>query len=150
MNTSWNKRIVAALSGAVLLFGMARANDSSSSGVLTANQDLGLMERNIVQALESGIPGLEVSAALTLKQVKLLLPSVEFSRTVIPLMRLVKDQDKNPRVRSAAALALHELHSATGDYAISRAAIFTDDHLVRHMLGAIASDGAGEESRSAE
>lgn len=45
---------------------------------------------------------------------------------VIPLMQLVKCEDANRCARVVAAITLHELHSAIGDYAIAQQARFTE------------------------
>ncbi len=137
--------VLAMLSGTTIMLSLSLANGPAALSARLTGDRLDRIERNIVAALESGSPGLEASAALTLRDLKLLRPSNDFSRTVIPLMRIVKDEGENARTRVAAALALHELHSAVGDFAISRAAIFTDDHLVKHILSAIESHRADGE-----
>jgi hypothetical protein len=83
-------------------------------------------EESLINALESNSPGLQISAAITVKELKLLYPDRSFSRFVIPLMRIVKNEKGSPCQRVVAALALHDLHSAIGDYAIARAARFVE------------------------
>lgn len=144
MKTLLKKSLYAVLGGTALIIGLARADGPPTSEVRQNGQNIGKVERNIVSALESRIAGLEASAALTLRDLKVRMPEADFSRTVIPLMQIVKDEGENPRVRVAAALALHELHTATGDFAISRAALFTDNHYVGHILSAIESHRIAE------
>lgn len=144
MKRSTRSLVVTMLGGLIIFCGTARSDGPPASELRRNGQSIGKMERNIVSALESRIAGLEASAALTLRDLKVRMPEADFSRTVIPLMRIVKDEGENPRVRVAAALALHELHTATGDFAISRAALFTDNHYVGHILGAIESHRIAE------
>jgi len=54
-----------------------------------------------------------------------MMPERSFSCFVIPLMRILKQDDAEDCSRVVAALALHDLHSAIGDYAIARAAEIT-------------------------
>lgn len=82
-------------------------------------------EKSLVAALESPCPNMQVTAALTIRQLKGLMPERSFSCFVIPLMRLVKCEESQRCPRMVAAIALHELHSAIGDYAIARNAKFT-------------------------
>lgn len=84
-------------------------------------------EKSLKIALEAPSQGLQLSAANTTRQLKELLPGQEFSSLVIPLMRIVKDENAETSARIVAAIALHGLHSAKGDFAISRTAEFTDN-----------------------
>jgi hypothetical protein len=83
-------------------------------------------EKSIIKALESESPGLQTSAALTVRELKVLMPERSFSCFVIPLMRLVKCEEGERCPRMVAAIALHELHSAIGDYAIAQQAKCTN------------------------
>ena len=67
-------------------------------------------------------PGLQLSAALTVREMKRMMPQKTFTALVIPLMAILKDDKADESVRTVAAMALHDLHSARGDYAISRLA----------------------------
>ncbi len=75
-------------------------------------------EKSLVKALESNSPGLQLTAAATIRELKALMPERSFSSLVIPLMRVVKDEGADRDARIVAAIALHELHSEKGDYAI--------------------------------
>jgi hypothetical protein len=83
-------------------------------------------EQSLIQALESNSPGLQLSAAVTVRELKLTYPKRSFSCLVIPLMRIVKNEDGEPCQRIVAAMALHDLHSEKGDFAIARAAKFIE------------------------
>jgi hypothetical protein len=89
-------------------------------------------EKAVVAALESKCPGMEMSAALTVRLLKQLMPDRSFSCFIIPLMRVMKDESADRCSRVVAALALADLHSARGDFAICRQARVTGcDKLAR-------------------
>jgi hypothetical protein len=67
-----------------------------------------------------------------------LLSEEQFSPFVIPLMRIVKDDDAQVEARILASLALHELHSGAGDFAIRREALFCGNVRLGHILAALA------------
>ncbi len=79
-------------------------------------------ELSLKKALESNSPGLQLSAAQTVREMKRMMPKMSFTSLVIPLMALLKDDKADESVRTIAAMALHDLHSSRGDYAISRLA----------------------------
>ena len=84
-------------------------------------------EQSLVKALESDSPGLQVSAAATIRELKSLMPDRSFSSRVIPLMRIVKNENADRDARIVAAIALHELNSGKGDYAIKSMARTTSN-----------------------
>lgn len=90
------------------------------------------IERSLAMAFESNSPGMQATAALTLRQVKAVVPDYTFERCVIPLMRIVKGESYDPNARVCAAIALHELGSGRGDFAIRRTAEFTECPRLRH------------------
>jgi hypothetical protein len=96
------------------------------------------IEDNLLLCLASEIPGVRASAALTLRQLKAVAPEYSFNRSIIPLMRIVKGEQYDDCSRIAAALALHSLESARGDFAISRTAQFTDAERVKFICGHLA------------
>jgi hypothetical protein len=102
------------------------AQDSTVLASLFKNATIEQTEKSLIMALESESPGLQTSAALTVRELKALMPQRSFSCFVIPLMRIVKTEDGDRCSRVIAAIALHDLHSAIGDYAIARAAKFCD------------------------
>jgi hypothetical protein len=90
------------------------------------------------QSLLTGLDGCSdanmlSSAANTMRQLKELYPERTFTCFVIPLMRIVKDEDLDACTRVTAAIALHSLNSERGDFAIKRAAQFTGSERVRHI-----------------
>lgn len=76
-------------------------------------------ELSLKKALESNSSGLQLSAALTVREMKRMMPQKNFTSLVIPLMAILKDDKADEGVRTIAAMALHDLRSARGDYAIS-------------------------------
>ena len=84
-------------------------------------------------ALESESPGLQTSAAITIRELKMMMPERSFSCFVIPLMRIVKTEEADRCSRVIAAIALHDLHSEMGDFAIARASKFCDCDKMKHI-----------------
>lgn len=113
--------------------GILLAEEPSTSNITLSQEKLELIERNLVVCLESNIPSLQASAAIVLRQVREIVPDYSFGLSVIPLMRLVKDDFYEETVRLAAGLALHELKSARGDFAIARAAKFEENQRVKKL-----------------
>jgi hypothetical protein len=97
-----------------------------------------IIEQNLAIALKTPSPGMQASAAQVVRDLKTLLPDQQFGQLVIPLMTIVKDEDADGAVRTLAALALHELKSARGDFAIERVALFTSNERLRHLCGWLA------------
>ncbi len=92
-----------------------------------------LIEQNLAIALQMPSPGIQASASQVVRDLKALLPEHEFSGLVIPLMAIVKDEDADIATRMVSALALHELQSAKGDFAIERVALFTANERMKHL-----------------
>ena len=101
-------------------------------------------EASLVQALESDSPGLQATACQTVRDLKALIPDQSFSCIVIPLMRIVKDGDAAVEARILAAIALHELHSEKGDFAIKGEAKFSNDGRFRYICTALAVERVKE------
>ncbi len=108
-----------------------------------------LAQANILLALNSDMPDLQGSAALTLRELRKKTSDLDFSNSIIPLMRIVKTEDLDSRTRVAAALALHELRSERGDFAIQRTAEFTDDSYVKHICTWLAVERTREKHQMA-
>jgi len=102
-----------------------RAGDEPGTNQFT-EEKLNSIERNMVLTLESSIPGIQASAAQTVRDLKRLAPDYSFSRLVIPLMRILKDSNGETGPKILAALALHELGSEMGDFTIRRVAQFSE------------------------
>ncbi|HET6272153.1 MAG TPA: hypothetical protein VFG32_04185 [Bacteroidota bacterium] len=106
-------------------------------------------ERNLALALSSGSLGLQTTAAQTVRDLKALLPNHSFPLLVIPLMRLVKDENGDAASRILAALALHDLRSAMGDFAIARTARFTECEQLKRLCWWLSRDRVMEEQQTA-
>ena len=132
------KRSLLSMLLAACAWGGMFANESSTSKAVLTQEKLELIEQNLIIGLESNIPSLQASAALMLRQVKEIAPQYEFSLSVIPLMRLVRTESYDAPVRMAAALALHELRSTRGDFALARIARFEENPRVKKLLEAMA------------
>jgi hypothetical protein len=110
---------------------MARAGDNA---ILAASPDkLALIQENVVIGLTSGIPGQEADAAQLVRDLRYLRPEQSFSECVIPLMGILKNENAHTGARILAALALNELGSSRGDFAIERTAKFTSNPRVKHV-----------------
>jgi hypothetical protein len=130
---NYHRRMVVGIVAVILLANISLAKDSKNRDTRFADDKLKRIEKNLVFAMESSIPTLQASAAMVLKQVKEAVPEYEFSSAVIPLMRMLKDEEKEANVRIAAALTLQDLKSSRGDYAIKRTAQFSDVGRVKHI-----------------
>ena len=132
------KRMTVVALLAMLVIGAAVAAPPTTSKIVFTEEKLDLIEQNLAIALISDCPGMEASAALTMRQVKELAPDYEFKSLIIPLMHLVKDESASDASRIAAALALYDLKSERGDYAISQSARFTENPRVKKMFELLA------------
>ncbi len=125
--------------GLVMIFPpLVGAQDEAPATKRFINSSLEQTEKSLAQALSSNSVQLQASAALTLKDLKSLYPEQSFSSLVIPLMRIVKDESIACQARVPAALALHDLHSARGDYAIMRTGLYTDCKHTKHICNWLA------------
>jgi hypothetical protein len=111
---------------------MTGGEQNGAEGRFT-REKLARVEANLKLALESPIPGIQASAAQTVRDLKERVPDHPFSSLVIPLMRIMKDQNAECGPRVLAALALGELDSEIGAFAIKRVAQFTDVPRLRHV-----------------
>ena len=91
------------------------------------------VETNIVTALNSGIPGMQADAAQLIRDLRSLRPDETFTSCVVPLMAIVKNEEAESPSRILAALALDELDSGMGNFAIARTAMFTSDPQLKHV-----------------
>ena len=126
-----NKRsFLAALclvAGGLLVTAPAFAGESDDYVSALPQQKFDLIELNIVNALQSGIPGMQADAAQLVRDLNNARPDISFSGCVIPLMAILKNEDAECSARILAALALDQLNSPTGDFAVSRTASFTSN-----------------------
>ena len=137
-----NKRsIVAAfclIAGGVLCTAPAFAGQGDDYIGSLPQQKVDLIEQNIVNALQSDIPGMQADAAQLVRDLRSLRPEQPFADCVIPLMALVKNEDVDSGARILAALALDKLDNPTGHFAISRMASFTSDPRLKHVCSWLA------------
>lgn len=131
---------------AVCTTAFASALPADNTGKFTAEK-LKQIEDNLIVCLASDCPGIRTSAALTLKQLKEIVPEYAFSRSIIPLMAVVNSEDYDENSRIVAALALYKLESDRGDYAIKWTGHFTGAPRVKHIYEALTYDR--EQSRLA-
>jgi hypothetical protein len=97
------------------------AGDTLNSRHLTEAK-LERIERDLIRAFESDVPGLQASAAVTLHELREIAPHYDWSRSVVPLMHILNRDEHDASARVAAALVLHELRSSRGDWVIQRTA----------------------------
>ena len=109
---------------------------------LAANIDR--IESSLVMGLETNCACLQASAAQVIRDLKAQVPDHSFSKSIIPLMRILKDENINVRVRQIAALALHEIGSGRGDFAIEREAQFSDHQQLRHLCRSLLNERVRE------
>lgn len=132
------KRILLSIaSAAILLAPGSFAQETSANPPRFTEERLKQTEQSLVNALESDSPGMQASAAATIRQLEALLPNESFSCFVIPLMRIVKNEGADVPVRVLAALALDELNSSIGDYAIKGVAKFSDCKRMHQLCTAL-------------
>ncbi len=86
-----------------------------------------VIEKNLAIGIKHSSQGVHVSAMQTARDLKALFPNHSFRSLVIPLMAILKNDNVASQSRILAALTLHELRTARGDFAISQTALFTDD-----------------------
>ena len=94
------------------------AQDASKNDLPFQRATADQTEQSLKKALESNSTGLQISAALTVREMKRMMPKRSFTSLVIPLMGILKNEKAEESVRTIAAMALHDLHSSRGDYAI--------------------------------
>lgn len=133
------KRLLVGLVLCIAASSIVVAGDNETQRALTKNT-IERIERNLIAALQSDNPGLQADAAITLLQVRRQVPDYSWSNSIIPLMCIVNNEDSNAGARIAAALALHELRSERGDFAIVRNARFTSNPRVKHFCLILAAN----------
>lgn len=123
------KRIQMLLTGMFVLSAALAQAQSQGNGVSRFSEEkLKQIEANLLRSLESDIPGIQAPAAKNVRDIKAMVPDYVFSyRVTIALMRIVKNEQAMAGSRILAALALHDLNSETGDYAIKMTAQFSDE-----------------------
>ncbi len=121
------------VAGGVLCTAPAFAGESESYIESFPKVRVDLIEPNIVTALESGIPGMQADAAQLVRDLNRIRPEESYSSCVIPLMAILKNEQEEGPVRILAALALDQIGSERGAFAIERTATFTSDPQVKYV-----------------
>jgi hypothetical protein len=142
--------IILCLEMVLLATPLVRAEEETQPVSRFINATIDQSEKSLKGALESPSLGMQLTAAETVRQLKGLKPDRTFSSLVIPLMRIVKDENADASSRVVAAIALNNLNSARGDFAISRTAQFTNNERVKHVCSWLSYYQKLEEQRNTE
>jgi hypothetical protein len=94
-------------------------------------EKLNRIEDNLVRNLESKSVGMMLGGAQVVRELKAKAPDYGFAKVIIPLMRILKDKTADRAARMMAALALYDVNSDRGNYAIQREAELSDDDLLK-------------------
>lgn len=109
--------------------------DTSAAAINTemplTKEKLNTIEDNLVRNLESKSVGMMLGGAQVVRELKAKVPDYGFSKVIIPLMRILKDKTADRAARMMAALALHDVNSDRGNFAIQREGEMSDDDLLR-------------------
>ncbi|MBI5472526.1 MAG: hypothetical protein HY961_09295 [Ignavibacteriae bacterium] len=120
--------VILAVVAALLSFAAsAMAKEKSNEPLTYRGALVSTIEENLTIGMKHYSPGVRLSAIRTARDLKALYPQESFDSFVIPLMTVLKDKNAPSQSRILAALALHDLRTARGDFAISQTALFTDD-----------------------
>jgi hypothetical protein len=96
-------------------------------------EKIAIIEENLVKDLESKNPGVVIGGTQTVREMKKAVPTHDFSKLIIPLMRIVKDENSDRASRILAALALDEIDSERGNFAISREGEMSNDDVFKSL-----------------
>jgi len=103
-----------------------------------SDDKLAQIEENLVRDLESSNVGVCIGGAQTVREMKQAVPDHDFTKIIIPLMRIVKDEDADRAARILSALALNELESERGDFAISQEGKMSKDEIFKSFCANLA------------
>ena len=110
----------------------ADTSDTSTNTQMPLTKDkLNRIEDNLVKNLESQSIGMVIGGAQVVRELKAKAPEHGFSKVIIPLMRILKDKTADRGARMMAALALFDVNSDRGNFAIQREAELSDDDLLK-------------------
>jgi hypothetical protein len=123
-------------------------------------EKLKLIDLNLVRCLESHNPYIVCTALKTVREVKALAPEYSFSHEMtIALMRILKNENMNHHdapggveegccsIRILAAVALNDMRSDMGDYAIKMQAKFTESKRLKRICSLLAYNRALEQQK---
>lgn len=117
----------------LLVAGLAYAGTPAPVSKTLTEDQLDRIEANLVVGLKSGIPSLQTSALFVLRLVKAAALQHDFSSAIIPVMAILRDEEQACNARILATLALNDLKSGRGNYAISMVARFADEGRLKHV-----------------
>ncbi len=121
------------VAGAVLCTIPASAGENDEYIGSLGQPKVDRIEVNIVHALQSGIPGMQADAAQLVRDLHSIRPEQSFDACVIPLMAILKNEEAESSTRILAALALNQLGSSMGHFAVERTASFTSDSRLKYI-----------------
>jgi hypothetical protein len=130
---------------ALTLVSPASAQDEKAVPVSTVKpvefteEKISLIEDNLVRDLESPIVGIVIGGAQTVREMKKAVPAHDFSKLIIPLMRIVKDEGADRAARILSALALDEIDSERGNFAIAQEGQMAKDDIFKSLCANLAS-----------
>ena len=136
-----NRSIVAAfclVAGGMLCTAPVFAGESDGLMGSLPQEKIDRIEQNIVNALQSDIPGMQADAAQLVRDLTSMRPDQSFSACVVPLMALLKNEAGDSGVRILAALALDQLDSPKGHFAVARTATNTSDTKLQYVCSWLA------------
>lgn len=120
------------------LVAQADQQKAAPAAVQFTEEKISQIEDNLVLDLESANTGVVIGGTQTVREMKRAVPGHDFSKLIIPLMRIVKDEDGDRAARILAALALHEIDAERGNFAISREAEMSKDEVFRSLCANLA------------
>lgn len=110
-------------------------------------EHLSQTEKMLVQALQSGYPNMESTAAQTVRELEQIYPSEQFVSLIIPLSQIVRDDKADTQCRVLSALALDGLHSDDGDKVIFDTAKRTSNESLKAICEALAVESFKAEDK---
>ena len=115
---------------------------ASTGGRVFTEEKITQIEENLVRDLESGMPGVVVGGAQTVREMKKAVPTHDFARLIIPLMAIVKDEKADRAARILSALALDEIDAERGNFAIAREGEMSKDEVFKSLCSNLAKSRA--------
>ena len=110
----------------------------SNQGIQLTEEKLQHIENNLVRDLENPSIGVCIGGAQAVRDLKGRAPKYSFSKVIIPLMGLVKNEKVDRAARILGALALFDLDDARGNFAIAREAEMSGDELFKNICANLA------------
>lgn len=118
---------------------------ASARGQAFTEEKINQIEENLVRDLESTMPGVVIGGVQTVREMKKAVPAHDFAKLIIPLMRIVKDENSDRAARILSALALDEINSERGNFAIAREGEMAKDEVFKSLCANLAKARAAIE-----